>query len=40
MHKALGTAAQGVVRFSFSHANTEEEVLRAAQAVRTLAKEV
>lgn len=40
MHKALGTAAQGVVRFSFSHANTEEEVLRAAQAVRTLAREV
>ena len=40
MHKALGTAAQGVVRFSFSHANTEEEVLRAAKAVRTLAKEV
>ena len=40
MHKALGTAAQGVVRFSFSHANTEEEVLRAAKAVRTLAREV
>lgn len=40
MHKALGTVAQGVVRFSFSHANTEEEVLRAAQAVRTLAGEV
>lgn len=40
LHKTLGTAAQGVVRFSFSHANTEEEVLRAAKAVRTLAKEV
>lgn len=40
MHKTLGTAAQGVVRFSFSHANTEEEVLRAAKAVRTLAREV
>lgn len=40
LHKTLGTAAQGVVRFSFSHANTEEEVLRAAQAVRTLAREV
>ena len=40
LHKTLGTAAQGVVRFSFSHANTEEEVLRAAQAVRTLASEV
>ena len=40
MHKALGTVEQGVVRFSFSHANTEEEALRAAQAVRTLAGEV
>lgn len=40
LHKTLSTAAQGVVRFSFSHANTEEEVLRAAKAVRTLAREV
>lgn len=40
LHKTLGTAAQGMVRFSFSHANTEEEVLRAAKAVRTLAREV
>ena len=40
MHKALGTVEQGVVRFSFSHFNTEEEALRAAQAVRTLAQEV
>lgn len=40
LHKTLGTAAQGVVRFSFSHANTEEEVLRAAKSVRTLAREV
>lgn len=40
LHKTLGTAAQGVVRFSFSHANTEEEVLRAAKAVRMLAREV
>ena len=39
MHKALGTVEQGVVRFSFSHQNTEEEVRRAAQAVRTLATE-
>ena len=38
LHKTLGTAAQGVVRFSFSHANTEEEVLRAAKAVRMLAR--
>ena len=40
MHKALGTVEQGVVRFSFSHFNTEDEVLRAAQAVRALAREV
>ena len=39
MHKALGTAEQGVVRFSFSHRNTKEEVLAAVQAVRTLAEE-
>ena len=40
MHKALGTAEQGTVRFSFSHFNTEQEVLAAAQAVRELAQEV
>ena len=39
MHKALGTVEQGVVRFSFSHTNTEEEVLTAARAVKTLAEE-
>ena len=39
MHKALGTVEQGVVRFSFSHTNTEEEVRTAAKAVRTLAEE-
>lgn len=39
MHKALGTVEQGVVRFSFSHQNTEEEVLAAAAAVRVLAEE-
>ena len=39
MHRALGTEEQGVIRFSFSHQNTEEEVLAAAQAVRTLAEE-
>ena len=31
MHKALGTVEQGMVRFSFSHGNTEEEVRRAAE---------
>ena len=39
MHKALGTVEQGVVRFSFSHQNTEEEVLAAGAAVRALAEE-
>ena len=40
MHKALGTAEQGAVRFSFSHFNTEQEVLLAANAVRELAQEI
>ena len=40
MHKALGTVEQGVVRFSFSHFNTEAEVLLAAGAVRELAQEL
>ena len=40
MHKALGTVRQGVVRFSFSHSNTMEEALHAAQAVRELAQEL
>ena len=40
MHKALGTAEQGVVRFSFSHFNTEQEVQQAAQAVCALAREI
>ena len=39
MHKALGTVEQGVVRFSFSHTNTAQEVLQAAEAVRQLAEE-
>ena len=39
MHKALGTAEQGTVRFSFSHFNTEAEVLQAGAAVRELAQE-
>ena len=39
MHQALGTVEQGVVRFSFSHQNICEEVLLAAQALRTLALE-
>ena len=39
MHRALGTVGQGVVRFSFSHFNAEEEIERAAEAVRALAEE-
>lgn len=39
MHEALGTVEQGAVRFSFSHRNTREEVLRAVQAVKELAEE-
>ena len=39
MHRALGTVGQGVVRFSFSHFNTEKEIERAAEAVRALAEE-
>ena len=39
MHRSLGTVEQGVVRFSFSHFNTEQEILQAAQAVRELAQE-
>lgn len=36
MHRALGTEEQGIVRFSFSHFNTESEVNTAVQAVRSL----
>ncbi len=39
MHKALGTVDQGLVRFSFSHYNTEDEIDAAINAVRTLATE-
>jgi cysteine desulfurase family protein len=37
MHEAFGTVEQGIVRFSFSHQNTEDEVETAVRAVRTLA---
>lgn len=36
MHEALGTKAQGAVRFSFSIFNTEEEVDIAIRAIRDL----
>lgn len=39
LHKALGTEKQGAVRFSFSHYNTEQEVDKAAAAVREYGKE-
>lgn len=37
-HQALGTETQGVVRFSFSHFNTIEEVNTAIEAVKDLAE--
>ena len=36
MHEAMGTVDQGMVRFSFSWFNTEEEVDTAIRAVREL----
>lgn len=39
MHKALGTSERGAVRFSFSHFNTEEEIRKAAEAVREIARQ-
>ena len=38
IHKALGTAEVGAVRFSFSFYNTEEEIDEAVRAVAELAK--
>jgi selenocysteine lyase/cysteine desulfurase len=39
MHEAFGTVDQGMVRFSFSHFNTIEEIDAAIKAVRELSKE-
>ena len=39
LHRALGTAELGAVRFSWSYFNTEAETDAAAAAVRTLAEE-
>lgn len=39
MHQAFGTAEQGMVRFSFSHYNTKEEINIAVSALRELARE-
>lgn len=40
MHEALGTQEQGIVRFSFSSMNTEEEVDYAIKAIKSIAKEI
>ena len=39
MHQSMGTVDQGMVRFSFSWFNTEDEVDTAIKAVRELAEE-
>ncbi|MGF7144344.1 cysteine desulfurase family protein [Anaerotaenia torta] len=39
LHEAMGTREQGMVRFSFSHWNTLEEVQEAIAAVRILEEE-
>lgn len=39
LHRALGTQAQGAVRFSFGWYNTQEDVSAAVRAVRELAEE-
>ena len=38
LHEALGTAEQGIVRFSFSFFNTEEEVDAAIRAIKEIAE--
>ncbi len=38
MHETLGTREQGTVRFSFSHFNTEQEITKAAEALREIAE--
>ena len=38
MHEYFGTKTQGLVRFSFSYYNTEEEVTAAADAMLILDK--
>lgn len=39
MHRALGTAQQGAVRFSFSQHNTMQDIQAAVSALRELAQE-
>ncbi len=38
MHKALGTDSKGAVRFSFGYFNTEDECIKAANAVKEIAE--
>lgn len=40
MHRTFGTVQQGIVRFSFSVFNTEEEIDLAAQALKELAEDL
>ena len=40
MHEAIGTDAQGAVRFSFSHFNTEEEIDTAIAAMQEIVSEL
>ena len=39
IHEALGTRERGTLRFSFSWFNTEEEIYKAALAVREIGQE-
>lgn len=39
IHKAFGTENQGMVRFSFSHQNTEDEVIKTIEAIKQLVAE-
>ncbi len=38
MHQSMGTVDQGMVRFSFSWFNTEEEIDAAVKALKELAE--
>lgn len=40
IHKALGTSNQGVVRFSFSHTNTEDEIIYGIKALKALLRDL
>lgn len=38
MHKSLNTVKQGIVRFSFSYFNTEEEIEKGIKAIKEISK--